>query len=66
MNCDNPLLAEAVARLSTDDFLEIDQYGVSAKALSGLTEYYLVRHLIPNPIDQFMLETVRGGFGHQP
>ena len=38
-------LTEAIAQLSADDFLEIDQYGVSAKALSGLTEYYLVRDL---------------------
>ena len=38
-------LATALAQLSTDDFLEIDQYGVAAKALSGLTEYYLVRDL---------------------
>lgn len=38
-------LAEAIAQLSTADFLEIDQYGVAAKALSGLTEYYLVNYL---------------------
>lgn len=38
-------LAEAIAQLSTDDFLEIDQYGVAAKALSGLTEYYLMQDL---------------------
>lgn len=38
-------LTEAIAQISTEDFLEIDQYGVSAKALSGLTEYYLVAHL---------------------
>jgi hypothetical protein len=42
---DEASLAEAIAQLSADDFLEIDQYGVSAKALSGLTEYYLVRDL---------------------
>ena len=38
-------LAEAIAQLSANDFLEIDQYGVSAKALSGLTEYYLMHDL---------------------
>jgi hypothetical protein len=42
---DEASLAEAIAQLSADDFLEIDQYGISAKALSGLTEYYLVRDL---------------------
>lgn len=35
----------AVDQLTDKDFLEIDQYGVAAKALSGLTEYYLVEHL---------------------
>ncbi|WP_182180638.1 hypothetical protein [Methylobacterium radiotolerans] len=38
-------LASAITELSNNDFLEIDQYGVSAKALSGLTEYYLVQKL---------------------
>lgn len=38
-------LAEALDQLSTSNFLEIDRYGVAAKALSGLTEYYLVRYL---------------------
>ncbi|MBX9698775.1 MAG: hypothetical protein K2X74_05025 [Acetobacteraceae bacterium] len=38
-------LAAALDQLSANDFLEIDQYGVAAKALSGLTEYYLVRDL---------------------
>jgi hypothetical protein len=39
-----PLLL-ALNQLSEGDFLEIDQYGAAAKALSGLTEYYLVKHL---------------------
>ncbi len=39
------LLQEALSQLTADCFLEIDQYGVAAKALSGLTEYYLVEHL---------------------
>ena len=39
------ILSKAIEQLSTHDFLEIDQYGVAAKALSGLTEYYLVRDL---------------------
>src|SRR5208282_2250096 len=38
-------LQAAVAELTERDFLEIDQYGVAAKALSGLSEYYLVEHL---------------------
>lgn len=38
-------LLEAIAELTEHDFLEIDQYGVAAKALSGLSEYYLVDHL---------------------
>ena len=38
-------LTEAIEQLSTHDLLEIDQYGVAAKALSGLTEYYLARDL---------------------
>lgn len=38
-------LKAALEELSKGDFLEIDQYGTGAKALSGLTEYYLVRHL---------------------
>ena len=39
------LLTMAVDQLTEKDFLEIDQYGVAAKALSGLTEYYLVKQL---------------------
>lgn len=35
----------ALEELDTDCFLEIDQYGVAAKALSGLAEYYLVQNL---------------------
>lgn len=42
---DEASLAEALVQLSVNDFLEIDQYGVSAKALSGLTEYYLMHDL---------------------
>ncbi len=38
-------LGAALQVLTTDCFLEIDQYGVSAKALSGLAEYYLVENL---------------------
>lgn len=38
-------LAAAIADLSENDYLEIDQYGVAAKALSGLSEYYLVENL---------------------
>jgi hypothetical protein len=38
-------LGVAVDQLTDKDFLEIDQYGVAAKALSGLSEYYLVEHL---------------------
>ncbi len=34
-------LADALDELSGDDFLEIDQYGASAKIVSGLAEYYL-------------------------
>jgi len=37
-------LEEAVSALSDDDFLEIDQYGASAKILSSLSEYYLLKH----------------------
>jgi hypothetical protein len=35
-------LEEAIAQLAEEDFLEIDQYGASAKVLSGLAEYFLV------------------------
>ena len=38
-------LEKAIADLTVGDFLEIDQYGVAAKALSGLSEYYLVENL---------------------
>jgi hypothetical protein len=38
-------LEAAIASLTDEDFLEIDQYGVAAKALSGLSEYYLVENL---------------------
>ncbi len=39
------VLEKALAGLSQDDFLEIDQYGASAKILSGLVEYSLVQFL---------------------
>jgi len=38
-------LEKAVASLSEQDFWEVDQYGASAKVLSGLVEYSLVRVL---------------------
>jgi len=38
-------LQAAIEELTDRDFLEIDQYGVAAKALSGLSEYYLVEYL---------------------
>jgi len=38
-------LTDAISQLSTADFLEIDQYGVAANALSGLSEYYLLQDL---------------------
>lgn len=38
-------LERALEELSIDDFLEIDQYGASAKVLSGLVEYSLVQVL---------------------
>jgi hypothetical protein len=38
-------LEAAIADLSDKDYLEVDQYGVAAKALSGLSEYYLVANL---------------------
>lgn len=42
---DKERLRAALDQLTENDFLEIDQYGASAKTLSGLTEYYLVEHL---------------------
>jgi hypothetical protein len=36
-------LIMALEQLSSDDYLEIDQYGASAKVLSGLVEYTLAR-----------------------
>ncbi len=38
-------LEKALAGLSPSDFLEVDQYGASAKVLSGLVEYSLVQVL---------------------
>lgn len=39
------VLEKALTVLSQDDFLEVDQYGASAKVLSGLVEYSLVQVL---------------------
>src|SRR5712671_6207861 len=39
------MLEKALTVLSQDDFLEVDQYGASAKVLSGLVEYALVQVL---------------------
>ena len=39
-------LEQALEELSTDDLLEIDQYGAAAKVLSGLAEHSLVRQLL--------------------
>lgn len=36
-------LEEALKNLTEDDHLEIDRYGIAAKLLSGLTEYYLAK-----------------------
>lgn len=38
-------LQKALDELSKEDYLEIDQYGVAPKALSGLAEYYLAFYL---------------------
>src|SRR5436305_1845355 len=38
-------LEKAVQTLTADDFWEVDQYGASAKVLSGLVEYSLVQVL---------------------
>jgi hypothetical protein len=38
-------LQSALAALTTDDLLEIDQYGAAAKVLSGLAEHSLVKQL---------------------
>lgn len=38
-------IERALAELSSDDFWELDQYGASAKVLSGLVEYSLVQVL---------------------
>lgn len=37
-------LEAAVDELNENDYLEIDQYGASAKVLSSLAEYYLSKH----------------------
>jgi hypothetical protein len=39
-------LEQALEQLTTDDLLEIDQYGAAAKVLSGLAEHSLVRQLL--------------------
>lgn len=36
-------LEQSLAQLAEEDYLEIDQYGASAKVLSGLAEYFLVQ-----------------------
>ena len=41
-------LEKAFAVLTEHDFLEVDQYGASAKVLSGLVEYSLVQVLTPD------------------
>lgn len=38
-------LERAIVDLTEKDYLEIDQYGVAPKALSGLSEYYLAENL---------------------
>lgn len=38
-------LENALAALTTDDLLEVDQYGAAAKVLSGLAEHAFVKHL---------------------
>ncbi|MBK8087002.1 MAG: hypothetical protein IPK31_02995 [Chitinophagaceae bacterium] len=37
-------LIEAINELDENDYLEIDQFGASAKILSSLAEYYLAKH----------------------
>jgi hypothetical protein len=37
-------LEGALAELTVQDYLEVDQYGASAKVLSSLAEYYLAKH----------------------
>lgn len=37
-------LIEAINELTENDYLEIDQFGASAKVLSSLAEYYLAKH----------------------
>lgn len=37
-------LENALEELSSNDYLEVDQYGASAKVLSSLAEYYLAKH----------------------
>lgn len=39
-------LANALKEITTNDLLEIDQYGAAAKVLSGLAEHALVKQLI--------------------
>lgn len=42
---DRTALEAALADVDIESLLEIDQYGMAAKALSGLSEYYLVQNL---------------------
>lgn len=37
-------LLQALEVLNSSDYLEVDQYGASAKVLSSLAEYYLAKH----------------------
>jgi hypothetical protein len=60
-------LQAALDQLTRNDFLEIDQYGVAANALSGLAEYYLVEylksgrfHVIRMPEDMAPISEVTG------
>jgi hypothetical protein len=43
---DEKELQTVIEEQTEKDLLEIDQYGAAAKALSRLTEYYLVEYLI--------------------
>lgn len=61
---DETELGLALDQLTEHDLLEIDQYGVAAKALSGLTEYYLVQHLKSRGFQVFrMPEDMAGHLG---
>lgn len=58
-------LEKALAELSRNDYLEIDQYGAAAKVLSGLAEYYLVGSLLESGYKvQRMPEDMARHLGH--